>query len=116
MHCPLPLAETPQSRQQQKTGAPASSARPRRHAVVLKLRVKPKSKDVFGSFQMVAGEHSERPGTDTEPHQTCACPLATPCGKFVAVSVACSLVPAIGPATAAGCTFEPQGEGRVGAV
>src|SRR3982074_2138883 len=39
-------------------------------------------------------------------------------GGFVAVALPCSLmlVAAAGPAIAAGCSFEPQGEGRVAAV
>src|ERR1700674_3864220 len=40
-------------------------------------------------------------------------------GGFVAVALPCSLmlvVAAAGPADAAGCAFEPQGEGRVAAV
>ena len=42
--------------------------------------------------------------------------MAPHCRKFVAVSFTCSLVAASGPAIAAGCSFEPQGEGRVAAV
>ena len=42
--------------------------------------------------------------------------MAASCRKFVAVSFTCSLVAASGPAIAAGCSFEPQGEGRVAAV
>src|SRR5882757_723149 len=42
--------------------------------------------------------------------------MAAPCRKFVAVSFTCSLVAASGPAIAAGCSFVPQGEGRVAAV
>lgn len=42
--------------------------------------------------------------------------MAAHCRKFVAVSFTCSLVAASGPAIAAGCSFEPQGEGRVAAV
>src|ERR1700675_3422182 len=40
-------------------------------------------------------------------------------GGFVAVALTCSLLlvaAAAGPADAAGCAFEPQGEGRVSAV
>ena len=40
-------------------------------------------------------------------------------GRFVAVALPCSLLlvaAAAGPADAAGCAFEPQGEGRVAAV
>ena len=37
--------------------------------------------------------------------------------RFVAAWLACSLMPAgASPAIAAGCSFEPQGEGRVAAV
>lgn len=42
--------------------------------------------------------------------------LASPCRKFVAVCFSCGLVAAIGPAIAAGCAFQPQGEGRVAAI
>jgi len=38
------------------------------------------------------------------------------CRKFVTVAFACSLMVAASPVIAAGCTFEPQGEGRVAAV
>jgi hypothetical protein len=41
--------------------------------------------------------------------------MATSCRKFVAVGFTCGIV-ANGPAVAAGCFFEPQGEGRVAAV
>src|SRR5467141_5066155 len=40
-------------------------------------------------------------------------------GGFVAIALPCSLMlvaAAAGPAVAAGCAFEPQGEGRVAAV
>ncbi len=39
------------------------------------------------------------------------------CGGFVALALTCMLAAAAaGPAVAAGCSFEPQGEGRVAAV
>ena len=41
------------------------------------------------------------------------------CGRFAAVALSCGLMlvaAAAGPAIAAGCAFEPQGEGRVAAV
>jgi len=42
--------------------------------------------------------------------------LASPCRKFVAVCFSCGLVAANSPAIAAGCAFQPQGEGRVAAI
>ncbi|MGB9118216.1 MAG: thermonuclease family protein, partial [Bradyrhizobium sp.] len=36
--------------------------------------------------------------------------------RFAAVALLCSLMLAAGPAIAAGCAFEPQGEGRVATV
>jgi endonuclease YncB( thermonuclease family) len=38
------------------------------------------------------------------------------CGRFAAVGLICSVMLAAGPAIAAGCWFEPQGEGRVAVV
>jgi endonuclease YncB( thermonuclease family) len=41
------------------------------------------------------------------------------CDRFAVVALLCSLMlatAAVGPATAAGCSFQPQGEGRVAAV
>jgi endonuclease YncB( thermonuclease family) len=41
------------------------------------------------------------------------------CPRFVAAALSCSLLlgaAAMGPAIAAGCSFEPQGEGRVAAI
>lgn len=38
------------------------------------------------------------------------------CGRFAAAGLTCSVMLAAGPAIAAGCWFEPQGEGRVAAV
>ena len=117
MCCPLLLAETPQSRRQQKTGAPASLPRPRRHAVVLKLGIKPKSKDVFGSFQLVAGERSRRPRLNTEPHQN----VGSYIGSHLAANLSqCALsaawLPALLRRSRRVALFEPQGDGRVAAV
>jgi endonuclease YncB( thermonuclease family) len=42
--------------------------------------------------------------------------MATSCRKFVAASLTFGVVAANGPAVAAGCLFEPQGDGRVAAV
>lgn len=42
--------------------------------------------------------------------------MAATCRKFVTVAFACGMVATGGPAIAAGCAFDPQGEGRVAAV
>jgi len=42
--------------------------------------------------------------------------LASLCRKFVAVCFGCGLASGIGPALAAGCSFQPQGDGHVAAV
>ena len=42
--------------------------------------------------------------------------MTSPRRKFVAVCSICSLVAGIGPALAAGCSFQPQGDGRVAAI
>jgi len=42
--------------------------------------------------------------------------MATTCRKIVTVAFTCSMAAAGGQAIAAGCAFEPQGEGRVAAV
>jgi hypothetical protein len=54
--------------------------------------------------------HSKR------PRQKSANTMATPRRKFVTLAFACGLVTANGRAVAAGCSFEPQGDGRVTAV
>jgi endonuclease YncB( thermonuclease family) len=53
----------------------------------------------------------------TESHvMTPATRAARRCGEFAAAALLVSLLLAASPAVAAGCAFEPQGEGRVAAV
>src|ERR1700687_2399153 len=118
MRCPLLLAETPQSRRQQKTGAPASLPRPRRRAMVLRFGIKPKSKEVLVPCKLTQENASS--GRELSPTRNRVRRRRAQRLHLAANFSQWPLPAAWWPLTARpsrrGARPQPQGDGRVAAV